>query len=210
MTSPRDASPSGISKRHVSTPRLILASSSPRRLALLRDIGLTPHDVIAADIDETPHPRELPQKLAARLAAEKLTAVALRYPDAVVVAADTVVGVGRRILPKAESADDVRHCLALMSGRRHHVYTGVAVRGLDGKIRARLVESCVIFNHLSEADIEKYIASEEGLGKAGGYAIQGKAAALIRFMSGSYSNIVGLPLFETAALLRASGLGGLL
>jgi septum formation protein len=183
----------------------ILASSSPRRLDLLKDIGITPDKIIAADIDETPLPRELPRKLAQRLAREKLDAVAAREPKAIILTADTVVGVGRRILPKAETADDVRECLKLMSGRRHHVYTGVALRTSQGKILERIADSTVIFHHLSSADIEAYVKCGEGIGKAGGYAIQGRAGALIRFISGSYSNIVGLPLFEVAQMLRGSG-----
>ena len=184
-----------------SKPLFILASSSPRRLALLKDIGITPDKVIPADIDETPKPREQPRHLAQRLAREKLHAISVQHKEGIILAADTVVGVGRRILPKAESADDVRECLTLMSGRRHHVYTGVAVRGADGKVRERVVDSRVIFKILTKAEIDAYIAGGEGIGKAGGYAIQGQAAALIRFISGSYSNIVGLPLFDVAQML---------
>lgn len=189
-------------------PVFILASSSPRRLALLKDIGITLDGIIPADIDETPKPHELPRKLAARLAREKLDAVLSQNKNAYVLAADTVVAVGRRILPKAENAGDVRMCLKLMSGRRHHVYTGVAITSPDGKIRERVVDSAVIFNALSPPQIDAYIASGEGIGKAGGYAIQGRAAAYIRFISGSYSNIVGLPLFEVAQMLRGLGYKG--
>jgi septum formation protein len=185
----------------VSKPLFILASSSPRRLALLKDIGIVPDKVIAADIDETPLKDELPRKLAQRLALEKLKSIAAKEKQGIILAADTVVGCGRRILPKAENHTDVRNCLRLLSGRRHHVYTGVAVRGADGKIRERVADSIVIFRQLSPADIEAYVKSGEGIGKAGGYAIQGHAAAFIRFISGSYSNIVGLPLYETAGLL---------
>lgn len=185
----------------------ILASSSPRRLALLADIGIVPDQVIAADIDETPHDGETPRALAQRLALEKLQVVAARYPDAVILAADTVVGVGRRILPKAENDFDVRACLRLMQGRRHHVYTGVALRGAQGKIVRRVTDSTVIFRQLTAFEIETYVQSGEGIGKAGGYAIQGRAAALIRFMSGSYSNIVGLPLYDVAQMLRSAGWG---
>ena len=183
-------------------PNLILASSSPRRLALLGDIGLTPDKIIAADIDETPRPRELPRKLAERLAREKLMAVVPQYPGAVVLAADTVVACGRRVLPKAETPEQVRACLRLLSGRRHHVYTGVAVCAPQGKILERLADSIVTFRQMSAEDIEAYVTSGEGIGKAGGYAIQGRAAAYIRFIAGSYSNIVGLPLFEVAQMLR--------
>ena len=201
--------------------KFILASSSPRRLALLKDIGVEPDKIVASEIDETPRPQELPRQLAKRLALEKLHAVAGNFPSpaqreregpiakqwegegAIILAADTVVAVGRRILPKAETADEVRTCLKLLSGRRHHVYTAVALRGADGKIRERLADSTVIFRQLSPADIEAYAQCGEGIGKAGGYAIQGRAAALIRFISGSYSNIVGLPLFDIAGMLEA-------
>jgi septum formation protein len=188
----------------MSSPLFILASSSPRRLALLRDIGLTPDKVVAAEIDETPGLRELPRKLAERLAREKLAAVSANYPDAFILAADTVVACGRRILPKAETPNEVRACLRLLSGRRHHVYTGVALYAPGSKITERLADSTVIFRPLQPADIEAYAASGEGIGKAGGYAIQGRAAAYIRFISGSYSNIVGLPLFEVAQMLRGN------
>ena len=183
----------------------ILASSSPRRLALLKDIGITPDKVIPADIDETPQPQELPRKLAQRLAREKLECVVAKELKAYVLAADTVVGVGRRILPKAENAEDVRACLKLMSGRRPHVYTAVALRAPDGKIMERIADSTVIFRQLSPAEIDAYATTGEGIGKAGGYGVQGRAAALIRFISGSYSNIVGLPLFELAQMLRGCG-----
>ncbi|MDE1900525.1 MAG: septum formation protein Maf [Alphaproteobacteria bacterium] len=183
----------------------ILASSSPRRLALLADIGIVPDKVIAADIDETPRKGETPRELAQRLALEKLQAVAAREPQGVILAADTVVGVGRRILPKAGNDADVRACLRLVSGRRHHVYTGVAIRAPEGRILRRVADSTVIFRQLSDADMESYVACGEGVGKAGGYAIQGRAAAMIRFISGSYSNIVGLPLFDVAQMLRGNG-----
>jgi septum formation protein len=189
----------------VTKPLFILASSSPRRLALLADIGIVPDKIVAADIDETPHKQETPRELAQRLALEKLNAVAAREKNSYVLAADTVVGVGRRILPKAENASDVRECLKLMSGRRHHVTTGVALRTPQGKILQRVAASTVIFRQLSHDDIEAYVACGEGVGKAGGYGIQGRAAGLIRFMSGSYSNIVGLPLFDVAQMLRGAG-----
>jgi len=183
----------------------ILASSSPRRLALLRDIGIIPDQVIAADIDETPHPRELPRALALRLAQAKGAAIAASHPGSLILAADTVVACGRRILPKAASAADVRACLRLLAGRRHHVYTGVSLILPDSSARVRLVDSTVIFRNLSPGEIDAYAASGEGLDKAGGYAIQGGAAQYIRFISGSHSNIVGLPLFEVAQLLRGAG-----
>lgn len=183
----------------------ILASSSPRRLALLQDIGITPDKIIAADIDETPKPQELPRQLAARLAREKLQAVVRQEPKVFILAADTVVACGRRILPKAETPEQVRACLKLMSGRRHHVYTGVALYSPNGKITERMGESTVILRQLLQRDIENYVTSGEGIGKAGGYAIQGRAGGLIRFISGSYSNIVGLPLFEVSQMLRSAG-----
>src|SRR5258708_7771841 len=138
-------------------PIFILASSSPRRLALLQDIGITPDKIIAADIDETPKPRELPRSLASRLAREKLDAVAKREPAAFILAADTVVACGRRILPKAETPDQVRECLQLLSGRRHHVYTGVALRSPSGKIIERIADSTVIFNRMRPTDIDAYV-----------------------------------------------------
>jgi septum formation protein len=168
----------------------------------LKDIGIRPDKVVAADIDETPKPKELPRKLAARLAHEKLQSVIKKEPKGFVLAADTVVACGRRILPKAETPDEVRACLVCLSGRRHHVFTGVALRTPDGKMMERMADSTVTFRILSKRDIEAYIESGEGIGKAGGYAIQGRAAALIRFISGSYSNIVGLPLFEVAQMLE--------
>ena len=191
----------------MSHPLFILASSSPRRLALLADIGVVPDKVVAADILETPNPKEKPRALAERLANEKLQAVVPEFKnkDAFILAADTVVGVGRRILPKAATPEDVRVFLRLMSGRRHHVYTGVALRTQDGKILRRVSDSIVLFRELSRDDIDAYAACGEGIGKAGGYAIQGRAGALIRFISGSYSNIVGLPLFEVAQMLRGAG-----
>jgi len=183
---------------------LILASASPRRLSLLADIGVVPDRVAPADLDETPLPAEKPKDLALRLALAKGAAVALIEPAALVLSADTVVGVGRRILPKAETKDEVAACLRLMSGRRHRVYTGVAVYRSGALLQSRVSESTVIFKRLTEDDIERYVASGEGLGKAGGYAIQGLAATLIRTIAGSYSGIVGLPLFETAQLLATA------
>lgn len=163
-----------------------------------------PDKILPADIDETPLPMELPRSLAIRLAHEKLQAVAKQHSKDVVLAADTVVAVGRRILPKAESADDVRACLRLLSGRRHHVYTAVALHVPGKKIKKRIVDSVVTFHTLSKKEIDAYVTGGEGIGKAGGYAIQGAAAAHIRFISGSYSNIVGLPLFEVAQMLKSS------
>jgi septum formation protein len=183
----------------------ILASSSPRRVALLKDIGVVPDKILHAEIDEAPLPRELPRRLAERLALAKLKAVMRNQPEGIVLAADTVVGVGRRLLPKAETDDDVRRFWQLMSGRRHHVFTAVALRTAPDKILQRVADSIVTFRRVSEAEIEAYAKSGEGIGKAGGYAIQGRAAAHIRFISGSYSNIVGLPLFEVVQMLRGCG-----
>ena len=156
-----------------------------------------------ADIDESPEPRELPRHYALRMARAKLAAVACRHPGAIVLAADSVVACGRRILPKSESDSQARACLALLSGRRHRVLGGVAVGGADGVVRTRLVETAVRFKRLDRAEIEDYLLCGEWHGKAGGYAIQGRAARFVSFVSGSYSNVVGLPLFETVALLKA-------
>ena len=188
-----------------SEPRLVLASASPRRLELLRQIGLTPDAVEAADLDETPHSDETPRRLAVRLAEAKAAHVAARVPDAFVLGADTVVAVGRRVLPKANEAAEVRACLRLLSGRAHRVLTGVAVAAPGGRVASRLVESRVHFKRLSDADVDAYLACGEGIGKAGGYAIQGRAGALVISLQGSYSGVVGLPLYETANLLAGLG-----
>lgn len=182
---------------------LVLASASPRRLALLAQIGLTPDRVVSTDIDETPLPREVPRAHAVRLARAKADSVTA--PGCFVLAADTVVGVGRRILPKAETEAQARACLALLSGRRHLVTTSVVLRAPEGRRAERLVESVVTFARLTPAQLLAYLDGGEWRGKAGGYAIQGQAASFIRFLSGSYSNVVGLPLFETAQLLRGCG-----
>ena len=179
---------------------LVLASASPRRLSLLRQIGLEPDAVDPADTDETPGLREVPRAYALRMAEAKLAAVMPRHPEAVVLAGDSVVAVGRRILPKAETEAQARTCLALLSGRRHKVLGGVAV-GRAGKTRTRLVETAVRFKRLAPSEIDDYVRSGEWQGKAGGYAIQGRAAAFVAFLSGSYSNVVGLPLYESIALL---------
>ena len=184
---------------------LVLASASPRRLDLLAQIGWRPDTVDAANIDEAPHKRELPADLALRLAEAKLDVVAARHPDAFVLAADTVVALGRRMLPKAETEEEARDCITRLSGRRHRVVGGIAVRAPDGTRRRRLVTSIVAFKRLSAAEMEAYVATGEWRGKAGGYAIQGFAAAYIGQIRGSYSNIVGLGLAETYTLL--SGLG---
>ncbi len=183
--------------------RLILASASPRRLDLLAQIGVVPDAVVPTDIDETPLRDELPRLAAQRLARAKAAAAAT--PDAYVLAADTVVACGRRILPKAATEAEARACLALLSGRRHRVLTAVVLTAPDGRRVERLAESVVGFARLSEPQIRAYLESGEWHGKAGGYAIQGRVAAHVRFLSGSYSNVVGLPLFETASLLRGLG-----
>lgn len=188
-----------------SEPRLVLASASPRRLDLLRQIGLTPDAVEAADLDEAPLPHETPRQLALRLAQAKAAHVVARAPDAYVLGADTVVAVGRRVLPKAEDEREVRECLRLLSGRAHRVLTGVAVVAPGGRSAARLVESRIHFKRLSDADVAAYLACGEGIGKAGGYAIQGHAGALVISLQGSYSGVVGLPLYETANLLAGLG-----
>lgn len=185
-------------------PRLILASASPRRLALLQQVGLDPAICAPADIDETPEKDELPRQLAKRLAAGKADVVAQKYPEDLVLAADTVVACGRRILPKAETEDEARDCLKLLSGRRHRVYTGVSLVTPDGHRYDRLVQSTVTFKTLSENEVATYLASREWRGKAGGYAIQGLPAVFIRQMQGSYSSVVGLPLFEVASLLASA------
>lgn len=185
-------------------PPLVLASASPRRLDLLRQVGLEPAAIDPADIDETPHAGELPRAYALRMAQAKLAVVRERHAGALVLAADSVVVCSRRILPKTEEEAEARDCLARLSGRRHRVLGGVAVAGPDGRVRARLVETIVRFKRLEAADIDAYLASGEWHGKAGGYAIQGRAAAFVAFLSGSYSNVVGLPLFETMALLKAA------
>lgn len=187
---------------------------------LLQQIGIVPAQVVSPDIDETPARQELPRPYAVRMALDKARAVSPDTARAVlpdtaraasspqthlVLAADTVVAAGRRILGKAETADEVRACMNLLSGRRHRVMTAVALIAPDGRIHQRLVESIVTFNRLTPEQIERYVATGEGIGKAGGYAINGFAAGFIRFLSGSYSSVVGLPLFETAQLLRAHG-----
>ena len=190
------------------TPLLVLASASPRRVDLLRQVGIEPGTIDPADIDETPGPRELPRRYALRMAKAKLAVVAARHPGAIVLAADSVVACGRRILPKAEREDEARRCLDLLSGRRHRVLGGVAVASPDGTVRTRLVETVVSFKRLSPAEIAAYLAGGEWQGKAGGYAIQGRAARFVTFLSGSYSNVVGLPLHETTTLLSAAGWRG--
>lgn len=186
-------------------PRLVLASASPRRLDLLAQIGLTPDEVCAADIDETPLKGETPRRCALRLAGAKAALVADLRPESFVLAADTVVAAGRRILPKAETPNEVRTCLELLSGRSHRVYTAVVLRGPDGRRSERLVETRVTFKRLGPDELESYLASGEGLGKAGGYGIQGRAGGFVLNLQGSYPAVVGLPLYETLCLLRGLG-----
>jgi nucleoside triphosphate pyrophosphatase len=183
--------------------RLILASASPRRLDLLARIGVTPDLVLPAEIDETPRRNELPKPYARRMAAAKAAAVA--EAGALTLAADTVVAAGRRILPKAKAEAEARAALTLLSGRRHRVLSAVTLIDANGVARHRLSTSIVAFKRLSEEELRAYLDSGEWRGKAGSYAIQGRAQALIRAISGSWSGIVGLPLFETRALLRAAG-----
>ncbi len=187
------------------TPRLILASSSPRRRDLLAQIGVTPDDIRSPDIDEVPRKGELARPYAERMASEKALAVP-RADGEVILAGDTTVAVGRRILPQAETEADVTRFLRLLSGRRHRVYSCISVIDAEGTQRTRCAASQVRFKQLSEEEVAAYAASGEGIGKAGGYAIQGRAAGLIDFLSGSHSGVVGLPLYETRALLKASGL----
>ena len=186
-------------------PPLVLASASPRRLELLRQIGFEPDRIDPAEIDESPLSREAPAAHALRLAAAKARAVMPRHPGAYVLAADTVVACGRRILPKPDDEATARKCLELLSGRRHRVYSGIAFATPDGRLAVRRVDSRVAFKRLSEAETAGYLLTGEWRGKAGGYAIQGRAAAFVSWVSGSYSNIVGLPLFETAQLLSGRG-----
>lgn len=188
-----------------SSPVLILASASPRRKDLLAQIGITPDKIQPADLDETEKPSEAPRVYALRLAIEKAQAVHALEPGAIILAADTAVAVGRRILPKTETEDEARACLNLMSGRSHQVLTGIAVIAADGRMMSRLVTTRVKMKRLTPQEVSGYIASGEWKGKAGGYGIQGKAGALISDLSGSYTGVVGLPVFETRNLLQAAG-----
>ncbi len=188
--------------------RLILASASPRRLDLLAQIGIVPDEVVPADIDEKAEPRERPGDLAKRLALAKAQDVAGRYSGDVVLGADTVVACGRRVMPKAADEAEARQCLKLLSGRRHRVYGAVCVIDGQGAEHGRLVMTAVMFKRLSKSEIDEYIQGGEWRGKAGAYAIQGAAAAFVPKIIGSYSNVVGLALAETAALLRGLGIQG--
>ena len=185
--------------------RLILASASPRRLDLLARIDVTPDEVVPADIDESVLPGELPRVHALRLAEEKAAAVATGHPDALVLAADTVVAVGRRILPKVEDEATLRRCMALLSGRRHRVMTGIALAAPGQKLRSRVVETTIAMKRLSAEEIDHYAGHGEWHGKAGGYALQGYGEVYVRHIAGSYSNVVGLPVAETRHMLKAAG-----
>ncbi|MDB5722950.1 MAG: maf [Alphaproteobacteria bacterium] len=194
---------SGAGMTQIHPMRLVLASASPRRLELLGRLGIIPDAVVAADLDETPRRDELPAAYAARMAAEKAAAVA--EPGSLTLAADTVVAAGRRILPKTEDEAEARATLSLLSGRRHRVLSALTLIDGDGKARHRLSTSIVAFKRLSEEELSAYLAGGEWRGKAGAYAIQGRAEALILSLSGSHSGVMGLPLYETRILLRAAG-----
>ena len=185
--------------------RLILASASPRRIELLAQIGIAPDEVLPADIDETPLKGELPRELCLRLARGKAEKIAAERPGAIVLAADTVVACGRRDLGKPSGEDEARRMLSLLSGRRHRVLGGICVIDPSGRAHTRHCDTVVAFRRLSSAEIDAYVEGREWEGKAGGYAIQGTAATFAKFISGSFSNIVGLSLYDAAALLRAAG-----
>lgn len=187
------------------TAPLILASSSPRRLDLLKQVGVVPERVHPAEADESILAKELPKAHALRLAEAKAQTVAKLFPDAFILAADTVVGKGRRILPKAENNAMVEQCLKKLSGARHRVYTAICLISPGGRQSIRVVETTVLFKRLDDTETRAYILSGEGIGKAGGYAIQGQAAAFVKAIHGSYTNVVGLPLYETMSLLKGTG-----
>lgn len=189
----------------MTSQRLVLASASPRRMDLLRQVGLTPDATLAAEIDETPLKTETPRQTALRLAVAKAAKVAAIHTDAYVLAADTIVAVGTRILPKVETQAEGRKCLELLSGRAHKVLTAVALVAPDGRAVKRLVETRLHFKRLTPAEIDAYLQDGEGIGKAGGYAIQGKAGAFVISIQGSYTAVVGLPLYETMNLLTGLG-----
>jgi septum formation protein len=186
-------------------PDLVLASTSPRRLELLARLGITPARLAAPDIDETPGKGELPRAYVLRLAEAKARAIP-RAANEIILAGDTTVAVGRRILEKPVDEADLRRMLALLSGRRHNCISAVSVIDRDGRARTRAVSTVVAFKRLSDSEVDWYVASGEGMGKAGGYAIQGRAESFVRFLSGSHSAVVGLPVYETRTLLIASGL----
>ena len=175
---------------------------------MLEQVGVKPDEIIPADIDEIPLKGELPRNLAQRLALQKAQATAAGHQDAYILAADTVVACGRRILDKAKDRDYAEQCLKTLSGRRHHVYGGIALITPEGKTLTRLIDTVVKLKRLSPQEIEQYLESGEWEGKAGGYAIQGRAAAYIKFLQGSYSNVVGLSLYDTMGILEGSGFKG--
>ncbi len=185
--------------------KLVLASASPRRRDLLEQIGITPDHIAPADLDETPLKGELPRALAGRLSLAKAQAVAVQHPHSFILAADTVVACGRRILPKAETLEQARDCLTLLSGRRHHVYGGITLITPTGAVRQRICDTMVQFKGLTSAQIALYLETGEWEGKAGGYAIQGRAGAFVKFLGGSYSNVVGLSLYDTMNMLDGAG-----
>lgn len=189
----------------VEVPHLVLASSSARRRDLLARLGLVPGRIASPDIDESPKACEIPRVYALRLAVEKAQAVP-RAPGEIVLAGDTTIALGRRILPPAGTVEVQRELLGKLSGRRHHALSAVCVIAADGKVRTRLADTVVAFKRLSDDEIDAYVACGEGLGKAGGYAIQGRAEAFVRFLAGSHSGVVGLPLFEARALLLSAGI----
>ncbi len=186
-------------------PMLVLASASPRRLTLLAQIGIVPDRIAAPDIDESARPGEMPRAYVLRIATEKALAVS-RGAAEVVLAGDTTIAVGRRILGKPVDEADLRRMLMLLSGRRHHCWSAICVIAADGRPRTRVSDTIVAFKRLTTAEIDDYVACGEGMGKAGGYAIQGRAEGFVRFLSGSYSGVVGLPLFEARALLASAGI----
>ncbi len=182
-----------------------MASASPRRQELLAQIGIIAHKIIPADVDEAPRPQESPRQLAGRLAAKKAGFIQHDHPDSYILAADTVVALGKRVLGKADNTETARKYLTLLSGRRHRVYSGICLITPDKREICRVIATTVIFKRLSSTELDDYLAHDEWRGKAGAYAIQGRAAALIKGINGSYSNVVGLPLYETANLLRGCG-----
>lgn len=186
-------------------PNLILASASPRRVDLLAQIGVTPDQILPAEIDETPLKGESPRQLAQRLAVDKAQAVAAQCPDAYILAADTVVACGRRVLGKAGDEKEAQAFLNLLAGRRHKVWGGICVIAPDGAVHSKTVSTSVGFKRLTAGEVTAYLACEEWRGKAGAYAVQGRAAGFINGINGSYSNVVGLSLFETVQLLRGLG-----
>lgn len=187
---------------------IILASQSPARLELLKSVNIIPDQVLPAHIDETEHPREIPRHTALRLSYEKATTIAGRLDYGLIIAADTVVVVGRKILPKALSAEEVKFCLGRLSGRRHRIYTGICVILKEGgkmKISRKAVQTAIKFKRLTPKEIDEYAAFGEGINKAGGYSIRGYAESFVEFMSGSYSNVVGLPLKQVLDVVKSFG-----